>query len=165
MVAKKQKNKAKTAFLSRGTVIFLAAIVAAAGAGAYYIMNTSTPVNMDHPVFATATNIYIVGVHDPTQGYLFEQESTRQAKQAASVANPSESIHVAKGTLVSLHFINEDKDTLSPMDLNIDAFNVHTNKLGYFQAQTINFLADKDGTYSYYSNLHPEMKGTLTVDP
>ena len=72
---------------------------------------------------------------------------------------------MSKGTLVSLHFINEDKDTLSTMHLNIDEFNVHTNKLGYIQAQTINFLADKDGSYSYYSNLHPEMKGTLTVDP
>ncbi|MDE1830075.1 MAG: cupredoxin domain-containing protein, partial [Thaumarchaeota archaeon] len=75
------------------------------------------------------------------------------------------SIHIPSGSLVSLHFINEDKDNKSPMDLNIDEFKVHTNNLGYFQAQTINFVADKTGTFSYYSNLHPEMKGTITVDP
>ena len=164
-MAKKQKNKAKSASLSRGTIIFLAAVVAAAGAGIYYFMSTSTPVNVDHPVFATPTNIYLLGIHDPAQGYIYEQESTRQAPKSLSGGAPDASIHVAKRTLVSLHFINDDKDTQAPMDLNIDQFKVHTNKLNYFQAQTINFVADKSGTYSYYSNLHPEMKGTLTVDP
>jgi len=165
VLAKKQKNKAKTASFPKGTVIFIAVVVAAAGAGVYYLMTTSTPVNVDHPVFAAPTNLYIIGLHDPTQGYLYEQESTRQAQKSLSSGVPDASIHIPKGTLVSLHFINEDKDTQAPMDLNIDAFKVHTNKLGYFQAQTINFVADKEGTYTYYSNLHPEMKGTITVDP
>lgn len=151
--------------ISRGTVIFIAIIVAAAGAGIYYLLNNSTPVNEKFPVFAAPTNIYIIAVHDPTQGYVYEQESTRQAKKAVSGGVADASIHVPRGALVSLHFINEDKDTYATMDLNIDDFNVHTNKLTYFQAQTINFLADKTGTYSYYSNLHPEMKGTITVDP
>ena len=164
-MVKKQKNKAKTAFISRGTMIFIAIIAAAVAGGAYYILNNSTPANVNFPVFATPLNIYIVGTHDPTQGYLYEQESTRQAKKGVSGGVADASIHVPEGSLVSLHFINEDKDTGSPMDLNIDNFNVHTNKLGYFQAQTINFLANKDGTFSYYSNIHPEMKGTITIDP
>lgn len=164
-MVKKQKNKAKTMPISRGTVIFIAIVVAAAGAGIYYLLNNSTPVNEKFPVFAAPTNIYIIAVHDPTQGYVYEQESTRQAKKAVSGGVADASIHVPRGALVSLHFINEDKDTYATMDLNIDDFNVHTNKLTYFQAQTINFLADKTGTYSYYSNLHPEMKGTITVDP
>lgn len=164
-MVKKQKNKAKTASITRGTIIFIAIVVAAGGAGIYYFLSTSTPVNMDHPVFAAPTNIYIVGTHDPTQGFVYEQESTRQAKKAVSGAVTDASIHVPEGTLVALHFINEDKDTQSTMDLNIDAFNVHTNKLGYFQAQSVNFLANKVGTFSYYSNLHPEMKGSITVDP
>lgn len=151
--------------ISRGTVIFIAIVVAAAGAGIYYLLNNSTPVNEKFPVFAAPTNIYLVAVHDQTQGYVYEQESTRQAKKAVSGGVADASIHIPRGALVSLHFINEDKDTGAPMDLNIDEFNVHTNKLNYFQAQTINFLADKAGTYSYYSNLHPEMKGTITVDP
>ncbi|MDE1763959.1 MAG: cupredoxin domain-containing protein [Thaumarchaeota archaeon] len=164
-MVKKQKNKAKTAPISLGTIIFIAGIVAAAAAGIYYFVNTSTPVNSSVPVFATPTNIYIVGVHDPTAGYVYEQESTRQAKKAVSGGVEDAAIHIPEGTLVSLHFINEDKDTGAAMDINIDQFNVHSNKLNYFQAQTINFLANKEGTYSYYSNLHPEMKGSITVDP
>ncbi|MDE1764910.1 MAG: cupredoxin domain-containing protein [Thaumarchaeota archaeon] len=164
-MAKKQKNKAKTAPVSLGTVIFIAGIVAAAGAGIYYFVSTSTPVNSSVPVFATPTNIYIVGVHDPTAGYVYEQESTRQSKKSLTRGADDVAIHVPEGALVSLHFINEDKDTGAAMDINIDQFNVHSNKLNYFQAQTINFLANKEGTYSYYSNLHPEMKGSITVDP
>ncbi|MGI0102974.1 MAG: cupredoxin domain-containing protein [Nitrosotalea sp.] len=164
-MVKKQKNKAKTMSISRDMIIFIAIIVAVVGAGIYYLLNNSTPVNEKFPVFAAPTNIYIKAVHDPTQGYVYEEESTRQAKKAVSGGVADASIHIPQGALVSLHFINEDKDTGAPMDLNIDEFNVHTNKLSYFQAQTINFLADKTGTFSYYSNLHPEMKGTITVDP
>ena len=168
-MVKKQKNKAKTKAksspISRGSIIFIAIVVAAGGAGAYYILSTSTPVNSTVPVFGTPSNIYILGLHDPNQGYVYDQESTRQGKKTVSNGVIDSSIHVAQGTLVALHFINEDKDTDTQMDLNIDAFNVHTNKLSYFQAQTITFIADKVGTYGYYSNIHPEMKGTITVDP
>ncbi|MGI0046459.1 MAG: cupredoxin domain-containing protein [Nitrosotalea sp.] len=164
-MVKKQKNKAKTSFVSRDMIIFIAIVVAAAGGGIYYIINNSTPVNSNVPVFGTPINIYIVGIHDPTQGYLYEQESTRQSKKGVSGGVADAAIHIPNGALIALHFINEDKDTGSPMDLNIDNFNVHTNKLTYFQAQTISFLANKAGTYSYYSNIHPEMKGSITVDP
>lgn len=164
-MVKKQKHKAKTSPISRGTIIFIAIIVAIAGAAVYYLLTTSTPVNSSVPVFGTPSNIYILGIHDPNQGYVYDQESTRQGKKTVSNGVLDSSIHISKGALVALHFINEDKDTGTQMDLNIDAFNVHTNKLSYFQAQTISFIADKEGTYSYYSNLHPEMKGTITVDP
>lgn len=164
-MAKKQKNKAKSSPISRGTIIFIAVIVAAVGGGAYYFISNSTPVNSSVPFFGPASNVYILGIHDPNQGYVYDQESTRQGKKTVSNGVIDSSIHLQKGTLVALHFINEDKDTGTQMDLNIDAFNVHTNKLSYFQAQTITFIADKEGTYNYYSNIHPEMKGTITVDP
>ena len=164
-MVKKQKNKEKGLPISRGTLIFIAIVVAAVGGGVYYFINNSTPVNSNVPFFGPASNVYILGIHDPNQGYVYDQESTRQGKRTLSNGVIDSSIHLQKGTVVALHFINEDKDTGTQMDLNIDAFNVHTNKLSYFQAQTINFLADKEGTYSYYSILHPEMKGTITVDP
>jgi plastocyanin domain-containing protein len=164
-VVKKQKNKAKSAPISRGTIIFIAIVAAAVGGGAYYFVSTSIPVNSNVPVLGTASNIYILGLHDPNQGYVYDQQSTRQGKRTLSSGQIDSSIHVSKGTLVALHFINEDKDTGTQMDLNIDSFNVHTKQLSYFQAQTITFIADKEGTYSYYSTLHPEMKGTITVDP
>ena len=163
-MVKKQKNKTKSKFISRGTIIGIAIIVAAAGAGGYYLMTSAIPVNGSGPVFATPSNIYIKAIHTD-QGYAFDEQSTRSGKKTISGTNIDPSIHISKGTLVSLHVINEDKDTGSDQDLNIDAFNVHTKHLRYFEAQTINFLADKEGSYSYYSTIHPEMKGTIVVDP
>jgi len=163
-VVKKQKNKTKSKFISRGTLIGIAIIIAAAGAGGYYLMTSAIPVNGSSPVFATPSNIYIKAIHTD-QGYAFDEQSTRSGKKTISGTNIDPSIHISKGTLVSLHVINEDKDTGSDQDLNIDAFNVHTKHLRYFEAQTINFLADKEGSYSYYSTIHPEMKGTIVVDP
>ncbi len=164
-MAKKQKNKAKSAPISRGTIIFIAIVVAAVGGGVYYFISNSTPVNSSVPFFGPPSNVYILGIHDPNQGYVYEKESTRQGKKTVSNGVIDSSIHLQKGSLVALHFINEDKDTGTQMDLNIDAFNVHTKQLSYFQAQTITFIADKEGAYNYYSTLHPEMKGTITVDP
>lgn len=150
--------------ISKGTIIGIAIIVAA-GVGVFaWIWNSATPINSTTPVFATASNIYIKAIHTD-QGYAFDEQSTRTGKKTLSGENIDPSIHIQQGTLVSLHVINEDKDTGSQQDLNIDAFNVHTRHLNYFEAQTINFLADKAGTYPYYSTLHPEMKGSITVDP
>ena len=163
-MVKKQKNKTKSKFISRGTLIGIAIIIAAAVAGGYYLMTSAIPVNGSSPVFATPSNIYIKAIHTD-QGYAFDEQSTRSGKKTISGTNIDPSIHISKGTLVSLHVINEDKDTGSDQDLNIDAFNVHTKHLRYFEAQTINFLADKEGSYSYYSTIHPEMKGTIVVDP
>ena len=108
-------------------------------------------------------NIYITGIHT-TAGYAYLNDNSQ------TQINPirdqfGNSIHVLKGTMVVLHVINKDQDTDTLMDLNIDEFNVHTNHLGHSQSQTISFLADKEGTFTYYSNLHHEMNGTIIIDP
>ena len=163
-MVKKQKNKTKSSPVSKGMIITVAVLAAAIAGGVYYIWISAVPVNVDHPVFATASNVYILATHND-QGYYYDEQSTKTGKKSISSTNVNPPIHIPVGTLVALHVINEDKDTGSDQDLNIDAFNVHTKHLKYFEAQTINFLADKAGTYSYYSIIHPEMKGTITVDP
>lgn len=163
-MVKKQKNKAKSSPISKGMIITVAVIALAVAGGVYYLWTSSIPVNVDHPVFATASNVYILATHND-QGYYYDEQSTKTGKKAISSTNVDPVIHVPQGTLVALHVINEDKDTGADQDLNIDAFKVHTNHLKYFEAQTIKFLADKTGNFPYYSTLHPEMKGTLTVDP
>jgi Cupredoxin-like domain len=163
-VVKKQKNKAKGISISKGMVITVVILAAAISGGIYYLWISAIPVNSTTPVFATASNVYIKAIHTD-QGYAFDEQSTKTGKRTLSGTNIDPSIHIQKGTFVALHVINEDKDTGSDHDLNIDAFNVHTRHLKYFEAQTINFLADKEGTYPYYSKIHPEMKGTITVDP
>lgn len=163
-MVKKQKNKAKSSPISKGTIITVAILIAAVAGGVYYLWISAVPVNGTTPVFATASNVYILAIHND-QGYAYDEQSTKTGKKTISGTNLNPVIHISKGTLVALHVINEDKDTGSDQDLNIDAFNVHTRHLKYFEAQTLNFLADKEGTYSYYSTIHPEMKGTLTIDP
>ena len=163
-MVKKQKNKAKSSPISKGMIITVAVIAVAIAGGVYYLWTSSIPVNVDHPVFATASNVYILATHND-QGYYYDEQSTKTGKKSISNTNVDPVIHIPQGTLVALHVINEDKDTNADQDLNIDAFNVHTRHLKYFEAQTINFLADKTGNFPYYSTLHPEMKGTLTVDP
>jgi len=62
--------------------------------------------------------------------------------------------------------INEDKNqpnNPSKHNLNIDEFNVHTKDLGYFQSESITFLADQIGTFDYYCSIHPDMKGVITI--
>jgi hypothetical protein len=163
-VVKKQKNNAKGSPVSKGMVITIAILAALVSGGVYYIWISAVPVNSSTPVFATASNVYIKAIHTD-QGYAFDEQSTKTGKRTLSGTNIDPSIHISKGTLVALHVINEDKDTGSEQDLNIDDFKVHTRHLKYFEAQTITFIADKDGTYPYYSTLHPEMKGTIIVDP
>jgi len=124
----------------------------------------NTPINNASPVFAPASNVYILAIHTE-QGYAYGQQSAKTGQGTISgiIINPT--IHIPKGTLVALHVINEDKDTGSDQDLNIDAFNVHTRHLKYFESQTINFIADKQGAFPFYSTIHPEMKGSVIVDP
>lgn len=163
-MVKKQKNKAKGFPISKGTIITVAILAAAIAGGVYYLWISAVPVNGTEPVFGTASNVYIKAIHTD-QGYAFDEQSTKTGKRTLTGTNIDPSIHISKGTLIALHFINEDKDTGSEQDLNIDVFNVHTRHLKYFEAQSMNFLADKEGTYPYYSTLHPEMKGTIVVDP
>ena len=161
---KKQKNNNKNKFFTKGTIIGITVIAALACVGGYFALGSMVPVNGTTPVFGTPTNLYILATHTTTDGYIFQEQSTRQGKKSLSTGAVDVSIHVIKGELVSIHVINEDKETQSQQDLNIDEFNVHTKKLNYFQAQTINFIADKIGTFKYYSTIHPEMKGAIVVE-
>jgi plastocyanin len=76
----------------------------------------------------------------------------------------SPTIFLKYGALDSIHLINEDADTRSLHNLNIDTFNVHTKSLGYFESQSLTFIANKIGTFVYYCNIHPEMRGIIKVE-
>lgn len=48
-------------------------------------------------------------------------------------------------------------------DFVIPDLNVHSKMLGFFEADSVTFVADRAGEFTYTSSLHPEMKGLLVV--
>ena len=162
-MGKKQKNLKGKSF-PKGTVIGIGAAVVVVAIVAYLGISAMTPINATYPVFAAPRNNYIKALH-AVQGYYFASQSTSSGKKSGggpSSVNPT--IHLLKGGVEAVHVINEDKDSDSMHNFNIDAFNVHTKDLRYFESQSITFIADKDGTFEYYCTIHPEMKGAVIVD-
>lgn len=106
-------------------------------------------------------NLYIMGIHTDA-GLTYQDESIPPTILGRDYNDSV--IHISKGTMIELHFINKDTNENIQMDLNIDAFNVHTNHLTSLQSQTVTFVADKSGKFTYYSKLHPEMNGEIIVD-
>lgn len=142
----------------------IAAVVSLVGFFGYRAL---VPVNGTSPVLGFPTNDFIKATHSKS-GYFYLSQASGSVKGLRSTGGSSAHINpsyvYSKGELVSFHFINEDYDTHSKHNFNIDAFNVHTKDLGYFGTETVSFVADKTGTFDYYCSIHPEMKGTITVE-
>jgi plastocyanin len=162
----KDKQKTKT-LPAKGTILGIGVIVAIVAALGYFGIVSMIPVNGDYPVFGAPTNIYLKTITVADGNSVFASQSIKGGKTAGAPAgshNPT--IMVSKGNLVSIHIINEDQGTTNynhKQDINIDEFNVHSNLLDHRQTQTITFLADKQGTFDYYSSIHPEMRGKIIV--
>lgn len=124
----------------------------------YALINSMIPVNGNGPVFGFPENIYIKSVH-VDQGFVFASHSG--AKKSISPTHIAPTVHLTKGQLATIRFMNEDKT--AKHNFNIDEFNVHTKDLGYFQPESITFIADKAGTFRYHCTIHPEMSGTVQV--
>jgi plastocyanin len=63
-----------------------------------------------------------------------------------------------------MHVVNEDYERHSKHHFNVDDFNVHSKDLTYTESQTMTFVIDKAGTFHYYCNIHPEIKGDINID-
>jgi plastocyanin len=165
-VGRKRQQNAMPLLSQRRAIIIgsLVAIASAIGIFGYY---SAIPVNGTSPVVGFPINHFIKATHSSSIGYHFLSQSSGSVKGlrtsgGGGVTNPS--YQFAKDGLQSIHFINSDYDTQSRHNFNIDEFNVHTRDLGYFEAQTVTFVTDKAGVFEYYCTLHPEMKGTVTVE-
>jgi len=70
---------------------------------------------------------------------------------------------VSKGDTVRITFTN----TAGTHDLRIDEFNVATKMIGTGKSDTVEFVADKTGTFEYYCSVGEHralgMKGKITV--
>jgi hypothetical protein len=168
-MARKQSQHNPPKRLTRNGLIIYGGIVAIAAGIGYFGFNSTIPVNSSSPALGfMANHNYIKATYSRQSGYQYVSQSSGAVKGikntggSASLVNPTYTF--SKGELESMHFINEDYDTHSAHNFNIDAFNVHTKDLGYYEAQTITFIADKPGTYDYYCTIHPEMKGNIIVE-
>ncbi len=151
--------------LTRNKMIVIGALAAFGSAIGYFGINAMIPVNGSAPAFAFPANHYIKATHERS-GYVYVSQASGGVKglrtSGGGIINPTYTF--SKGGLESIHFINEDYDTHSLHNFNIDEFNVHSHDLKYFESQTITFIADKPGTYQYYCTIHPEMKGNIVIE-
>ena len=159
----RQKNVKGRAFISKGMIIGVSAAAVIIFVVVFFWINSLVPVNGNSPVFAAPTNTFMKASYSPQSGYVFTSQSTSSARRSVGIGYNSPAITLRQGELESIHIINED--TSSKHNFNIDAFKVHSKNLGYFQSQSITFIANKVGTFTYYCTIHPEMKGTVIVEP
>jgi hypothetical protein len=135
--------------------------------GVFFGIRSLIPVNGDSPTFLPPENIFVKASHSMAKGYEFISQASGAVKGMRATGGVGTHIDPKyifnAGSLESFHVINEDNETHSKHNFNIDEFNAHTKDLGYFETQTITFLADKKGSYEYYCTLHPEMRGIIEV--
>jgi plastocyanin len=144
----------------------IAAILSGVGIAGYKSM---IPTNGSTPVFGIPVNHFVKAKYSTGSGYAWVSMSSSSSKGlkstsrggAAAAVNPS--YILGKGGLQSMHIVNEDYETHSKHNFNIDEFNVHSKDLTYTQSQTVTFVADKSGTFHYYCSIHPEMKGDIII--
>ena len=142
----------------------IAAIVSLISIGVY---NWMIPTNGTTPVFGIPNNHFVKAKYSPRSGYAWVSMSSGSIKGLRSnggggITNPQYVFN--RGGLQSMHVINEDYETHSKHNFNIDELNIHSRDLAYSDSQTITFVANKPGTYHYYCNIHPEMRGDITVE-
>jgi heme/copper-type cytochrome/quinol oxidase subunit 2 len=153
--------------LTRKRVItygIIAAVVLLISITAYKSM---IPTNGTAPVFGIPNNHFVKAKYSPSSGYAWVSISSGSIKGlrgggGGGVTNPQYVFN--RGGLQSIHVINEDYETHSKHNFNIDELNIHSRDLAYSDSQTITFVADKPGTYHYYCSIHPEMRGEITVE-
>ncbi|MEM3159438.1 MAG: cupredoxin domain-containing protein [Nitrososphaera sp.] len=161
---KKKENRPYR--MTRNKAIAYAALAAVVATIGYFSINATIPANGTAPVLSPPLNHFLKATHTSKGGYLYVTTSPGGAKgirnTSGAIVNPTYTM--SKGGLQTMHFINEDYDTHSAHNLNIDEFNVHTRDLGYFESQTVSFVTDKAGTFQYYCSIHPEMKGEIIIE-
>ena len=176
---RQQYSRTNKFVFSRNAIIVIAAIGIIISVGAYFAIKSMIPVNGNVPVFGAPKNNFFKASHSAKSGFFFVGQSAGGARKGFSpsangntnIANNGNftdsptgpTLYVSKGGLESIHFINEDYDTHSQHNFNIDEFKVHSKDLGYFQSQIITFVVDKDGVFEYYCSIHPEMRGKVVV--
>lgn len=167
-MTKRKQQKSVTSFrITKQRMIMIGVLAAVVSGVGIFSYKSMIPVNGSTPVFGAPNNHFIKASHSTTTGYNWVSVSSGSVKGmrntgGSNLIDPTYVLN--KGELESIHVINEDYTTQSLHNFNIDEFNVHTKDLGYYESQSITFVADKAGTFQYYCSIHPEMKGEITIE-
>ena len=168
--ARQQNRYSSVSHMTKKRIItygIIAAIISGVGITGYKSM---IPTNGNTPVFGIPINHFVKAKYSAGSGYAWVSLSSstskglKSASRGAAAATVNPTYVFGKGGLQSMHVINEDYESHSNHNFNIDEFNVHSKDLAYTQSQTITFVAAKAGTFHYYCTIHPEMKGDITVE-
>jgi plastocyanin len=168
LVNQKKKNKNKNNKITPKKIIVIGIVFIVISLIIYSGINSLKSSNGNF-LLSPPRNFFMKATYLPNEGNVYTSQSTGTAKilnsGGADISrighNPT--ITLNQGNALSLHLINEDSEKHSKHNLNIDDFDIHTKDLGYFQTQTVTFIANKTGTFNYYCSIHPEMNGKITV--
>ena len=140
-------------------IIAIVAIVVLVGAGIWFVQNNSSaPASIPSTGTVTKDNQGNPDYTPPATGT--EKDFTVTGENFSF--SPA-TLTVQKGDHVKITFINSG----GTHDLRIDEFNAKTYLLKSGEQATVEFTADKTGTFEYYCSVGNHramgMKGTLTV--
>ena len=116
-----------------------------------------------HTIHNLATFLWVNQLAEQEKAFVPSTGGGTNGNSGTGTNATGPTLYLSKGGLESIHFINEDYDTHSKHNFNIDEFKVHSKDLGYFQSQIITFIVDKNGMFEYYCSIHPEMRGKVVV--
>ena len=143
----------------------IAAIISGISIAGYKSM---IPTNGNSPVFGIPINHFVKAKHSASSGYAWVSMSSGSAKglkvRGGGGATINPSYVFGRGSLQSMHVINEDYETHSKHNFNIDELNIYSKDLAYYESQTLTLVADKPGNFHYYCSIHPDMKGDITIE-
>jgi len=142
-----------------------------AGLGAWFLLSgNSSPQSSPEQQSAATQNPAPAAVTAPSQETASSSPSAAVPSEKTLTVTgqnfsftPSE-IRVSKGDKVKIIFKNAD----GTHDLRIDEFNAATKRIRTGEEDTIEFVADKTGTFEYYCSVGSHramgMKGNLIVE-
>ncbi len=159
-------------------IIIIILVLGLIGGGVYWFKNkssnTSQQINTeainndnndedDHSEVGVSVNVPVTPINVPivtTDGGVTTKTFT---VSGSNFSFDLKTIEVNKGDRVKIVF----KNTVGKHDWRIDEFNASTKVIGAGEEETIQFLANKSGSFEYYCSVGSHramgMKGTLVV--
>lgn len=160
--------------MNRNVIIGIVVVLLLVGGG-FFLMSSGNKSQTPAPQTAVTSTPELSPTSEPTSGETMQQETTQSGEAmkkgevkeftvtGSSFKFDPPTLTVKKGDTVKITF----KDSGGMHDFVIDELNVKTKQIQSGAQETVEFTADKSGTFEYYCSVGNHraqgMKGTLTV--